>query len=176
MPMIMPQNVELLSQKSVVNVYLFKAYNNLYTHEMKPTIVGTSKFKASYSATPTDIRQYPSSEGYFEEVVDLGPSVRIRIKPGCAESALTIPKSYRGKIISGLVGSDNSVKRIFFEKDNQIVLISQNFKQNNIELEYIDFSALDYLDAIEEFAFQECINLEVTVLPNSLTSIGQAAF
>ena len=176
MPMIIPQKMELPTQKSVVNVYLFKAYNNLYTYETKPTIVGTSKFKASYNVTPTDIRQCPSSEGYFEEVVDSGSSVKIRIKQGCSEPALTIPKSYRGKTISGLMSSHNSVKRIFFEKDNQITIIDKNFKINDTELEYVDFNALSCLDSIEEFAFQGCINLEVTMLPNSLTSIGQAAF
>jgi hypothetical protein len=52
----MPQKIELPQNKSDGNVYLFKAYNNIYTYDNKPNIVGTSQFKASYNLTPVDIR------------------------------------------------------------------------------------------------------------------------
>ena len=176
MPFIIPQRVELPEQKSQGRVYLFKAYNNVYTYENKPTIVTNSQFKASYNSTYVNIWETESSEGYFSATTMPSGGVSLSIKPSCTEEALTIPTKYQGKNVEGLTSSSNTVKRIFFKDDNVIKTIGKGFKSNDKNFEYIQFSQLSNLISIEDNAFQKCSNLEVTVLPDSITNIGSYAF
>jgi hypothetical protein len=122
---------------------------------------------------------------YFEkndnDPIDLPPnSVGLYIKADFEGEALIVPKMWNGKLVrfigthSGEIPSN--LKRIFFEKENEVLAICDTLMSSQSQFEYIDFSALTKLTWIGPNAFQNCTNLYVPALPDSITQIESNAF
>lgn len=172
MPEIIPQKLNLLDDVKETRVYEFMNYNQVYTNDNLPVITGATKLKAYYKNTYVHIRTIPSSESYFELAPGGSNGVYIKIANGCDQPALTIPNTYKGDRVIGLMPSVNTVRRIYCMDGNTISIIGDDFKKEDKQFEYFDFAYLrsDNI-SIGARAFQNCVMLQSDVLPDPMGMI-----
>lgn len=172
MPDIIPQKLDLLDDVKETRVYEFVNYNQMYTKDNPPQISGATQLKAYYKNTYVHIRTIPSSESYFEFAPGGSNGVYIKIANGCDQPALTIPNTYKGDRVIGLMPSTNTVRRIYCMDGNTISVIGDDFKREDKQFEYFDFAYLrnDNI-SIGARAFQNCIMLQGDVLPDPMGMI-----
>lgn len=126
------------------------------------------------------------SQDYFE-IASIGEGtgylqneeVAIRIRADFKDEAIIIPKTFQGLTV-GMVkteaGIPSNLRRIFFEKDNTIRVIGNNYMSAHNILEYCDIPVLTKLELIGNDAFANCSKLVLNSLPNTITKIDNRAF
>lgn len=182
-PPVPPINIVLdEADKTKTTIYPFIGYDRSYTN-IQGEVTAYARF-----GEPVDIKTLSGdmiSTEYFErndnDPIDLPPnSTGLYIKADFEGEALIVPKMWNGKLVR-FIGTHsgeipNNLKRIFFEKDNEVLAICDTLMSSQSQFEYIDFSALTKLTWIGPNAFQNCPNLYVPTLPDSITQIGNNAF
>lgn len=176
----LPDASENLENSKLGFVSPFKNYGA----ETLGPISGPKTFIANYYEE-VPIQEVPSPEGYFEGVWDNGRYILKVLKHVNAE-AITIPLIYKENTVHGFKvdiddsGNTKKIRRIFVEKRNnlesEITHIEAKACQNFTKLEYIDLENMPKLQVINDNAFQECQNLYLTKLPDSVMTIGGSAF
>lgn len=173
MPAIIPQKLDLLANDvKETRIYEFMNYNQRFTNDNPPVITGATQLKAYYKNTYVHIRTIPSSESYFELTPGGSNGVYIKIVDGCNQPALTIPNTYKGNQVIGLMPSTNTVRRIYCMDGNTISVIGDDFKKEDAQFEYFDFAYLQNNNiSIGARAFQNCEMLQSDVLPDPMGMI-----
>ena len=172
-PSLIPIKMELdVNDKSKTYIYPFLRYGAAGETFI---IVNDKTFDAVYSTNKVDIHTVevlPSKE-YFE--FNEGTGLMTLTDKYTAE-AICIPKAYGSspaKVIA--INANLKLKRIYFEGQNEIVKLQDNFQTGNLELEFVELSKLTVLEEVGGYAFQNCENLTVDSLV-SAESIGTFAF
>lgn len=179
-----PQKLELPeNDKTVVWVYPFIGYNLPYDNIVMElnTIAQYGTKKKMSEMTGAEV-----SQDYFE-IASIGEGtgylqneeVAIRIRADFKDEAIIIPKTFQGLTV-GMVkteaGIPSNLRRIFFEKDNTIRVIGNNYMSAHNILEYCDIPVLTKLELIGNDAFANCSKLVLNSLPNTITKIDNRAF
>jgi len=136
------------TDKTKTMIHPFIGYDTPYTN-IQTIVSAYARF-----GEPVDIRTLTGdkiSTDYFElnenDPIDLPPnSIGIYIRSDFTGEALIVPKEFDGYPVRFIGTHYNQIptnlKRIYFEKDNEILAISGNFRIGKEDLEYVDFSAL----------------------------------
>lgn len=179
-----PQKLELPEEdKTVAYVYPFIGYNLPYNKiEMELNTIAQYGAKKSMATLSGDeisrdyfsITSIGEGTGYLQD-----QEVAISINPEFTDEAIIIPKTIQGLTV-GMVDTERGIpgnlRRIFFEKDNTIRVISNNFMSSHDILEYCDLPVLTNLELIGNDAFADCSKLVLTSLPDNITKIDDRAF
>lgn len=170
-PDIKPVNIVLNPiQKSVTTIYPFLQYGNAGEDYH---IVRDMTYIAQYDTKAQDIHSAIASDEYFS----INSSGELKLLNSYPYKAICIPKVCQNiNVKTFSLNTNTNVKRIYFEPDNEINKIPSYFCQNDEEFEYIEFHTLTKLIEIGQQAFDSCINMECSALPDSIELISYQAF
>lgn len=172
-PDIVPIKMELdPNDKTKTYIYPFTRFGSANETFI---IVNDKTFEAVYGASKLDIHNTAvlPSASYFDYNDAIG---MLTLTPRYKAEAVCIPKAYNGKPVKIVAINGNlKIKRIYFETQNEILEIIDNFQNGNVDLEFIEFSMLTGLEKVGSYAFQQCKNMTADNLV-SAESIGAFAF
>lgn len=114
---------------------------------------------------------------YFETVNETAIRVKSIYKPLLA-GKITIPSNLNGINITAIASSAfksmDKITRVYFLPDTNCTVINEEAFDQCSELTFIDLR--DQINAIQGYAFRDCIKLNLSKLPNNLLTLGPHAF
>ena len=170
-PTMIPFNLVLdQNNKNITSVYPFIQYGEAGEDYR---IVRDTSYVARYESSPQDIHNSIAGDEYFT-ITAAGEAT---LNPEYPYEAICIPVACKEVPIKKFsVGTNKTLRRIYFTDFNEITSIPDSDCDGMISLEYYEFSKLQKLITIEDYSFRNCINLIGDTLSDSIQEIGFQSF
>ena len=200
-PNLIPSKFELdPADLTVTWCYPFICYGSL---DETYIITGDKTYEAMYSTTKQLIQKYPADSSWFtvDNLGNITLNKNYNAEAICIPKKIINNQGVQVDVLGVSFNSNQNIKRIYFEPDNVIVNLNQSACKSMPQLEYFDLYALPTLvrigkecfygnklmitsefnssapvASIEESAFNNCGQLDITYLPTTLNELGVAAF